>query len=157
MIQKTLIFALILTIFSCSSKKMDVKKTQNQKKMSLNKPKSEKEILQNNTWVWKSTYYNNDKKIFPKNKNAFVLTFKDGTMSSTTDCNTLFTPFSFVKNTHNFKFSKFASTLMACENSQENEYLKMLESVQYFMIKNNELHLLFKHDSGAMIFEKKTH
>ena len=102
-------------------------------------------------WKWVSTTYSDGKKISAKTS-KFVLTFaKDGTFSSSTDCNTL--AGKYTDDDRKIALSNMVSTLMACEGSQEGDYVKALEQVSsYFFRTNGELVFDLKYDSGSSIF-----
>lgn len=103
------------------------------------------------TWNWVNTVYNDGKLIKPLSDNRFTITFKsDKTFSATTDCNTVGGEYSVNKN--QISFSRMVSTLMYCENSQENDFTKMLENVtSYFFTSKGELIIELKYDSGSII------
>jgi heat shock protein HslJ len=51
-------------------------------------------------------------------------------------------------------FGTMFMTEMYCENSQENEFLKMIEQTESFMFTSKgEMILLLKYDSGSVIFK----
>ncbi len=53
----------------------------------------------------------------------------------------------------NIEFSKMISTLMYCDDSQEQDFTKSLSEVQSFMFTSKgELVFMLKVDSGSMIF-----
>lgn len=111
--------------------------------------------LNEKTWSWIQTTYNDGKIIKSKNTDKFKLTFKnieDGkTFSATTDCNGV--GGEYMVNGKSIKFDKMISTMMYCENSQEQEFIKSLNDVVgYFFTDKNELVLELKYDSGSMIF-----
>jgi heat shock protein HslJ len=103
------------------------------------------------SWKWVSTTYNNGRKITAKTP-RFVLTFtKDGTFSSTTDCNTV--AGKYTDEEKRIQLSSMVSTLMACENSQESEYTTALGQVSsYFFRTNGELVFDLRNESGSSIF-----
>lgn len=89
-------------------------------------------VLPNTTWVWVKTY--NDvgpatqgaTMVTPTKENAFTLTFTyDGNVSGTTDCNSFSGTYS-IDEYNKIHFGSFMSTLMFCENSQEQEFISML-------------------------------
>ncbi len=108
--------------------------------------------LQMKTWNWIKTIFNNDTIVAPKKENVFGITFKtDGTFSVKTDCNSV--GGSFVIQDNKILLSKMISTLMYCENSQEQEFIKTLGEVSDFMFTSKgELILGLKMDTGSIIF-----
>ena len=103
------------------------------------------------SWKWVSTTYSDGKKLTAKSQ-KFVLTFaKDGTFSSSTDCNNV--AGKYTDDEKKIVLSDMVSTLMACESSQEGEYVKALGQVSsYFFRTNGELVFDLKYDSGSSIF-----
>ncbi len=105
------------------------------------------------TWNWIGTSYNDESKVVPKKAGKFTLTFKsDGNFSMTTDCNSMSGKYSVKKNS--IVFTQMISTLMACEDSQEQEFSKMVQDSDSFLFTNKgELVLNIKYDSGSVIFK----
>lgn len=104
------------------------------------------------TWTWIKTIYDNDTEVLPRAEKKFTLTFKkDGTFSATTDCNSV--GGEYVVSEYKISFGKMLSTLMYCENSQENDFTKMLKEVEnYSFTSKGELFMGLKFDSGSVIF-----
>jgi heat shock protein HslJ len=108
--------------------------------------------ITNKPWTWVKTQMNDGKVTTPNKPDAFTLTFKDdGTVSGTTDCNNFAGKYAIDGN--KITFSQFASTMMACEGSQEQEFTKSLSQVDQYMMNGNNLVLQIKLDSGSMIFQ----
>jgi len=105
------------------------------------------------TWNWIKTTYNNDTDLIPKDTEDFSLTFEnDGTFSANTDCNNMGGSYEVENN--QIVFSKMATTLMYCDDSQEQEFSKMLGEIQsYFFTSKGELVFELKFDSGSSIFK----
>lgn len=110
------------------------------------------EILTATSWQWEQTQMNNDDLITPNTVDAFTLTFTDeGLVSGTTDCNTL--AGSFALNDTRIQMNNLAVTRMFCENSQEAEFLNMVQTSQYiYFTEDNRFVLLLPYDSGSVIF-----
>lgn len=104
------------------------------------------------TWAWVSTTYNNNAEVKPRVEKKFTITFKDNkTFSATTDCNNVGGEYAVTGN--KISFDKMFSTKMYCENSQENDFTKMLGEAQSFLFTSKgELILSLKLDSGSIIF-----
>ncbi len=109
--------------------------------------------LEMKTWVWINTQYSDDKLVIPKIPDKFAITFKnDKTFSVTTDCNIVGGEYSI--NENKITFSKIMSTLMYCENSQESDFIKMIEQTQSYMFTSKgEMILFLKYDSGSVVFK----
>jgi len=112
----------------------------------------ERMTLDIKTWVWERILYNDGREILPKNVNAFTLTF-DGqsSFSATTDCNNVGGSYS--NSGGLITFADIFSTRMYCENTQEAEFVKLLENTSSFFFTNRgELILELKYDSGTATF-----
>lgn len=99
-------------------------------------------------WRWvKSDYEAVSSK--PTKPEAFSLTFlDDGTVRITTDCNTMSGQYTTDKNT--LVLSQLISTLMYCEDSQENEFSGMLsKTTSYSFSTKGELLLHFDESNIA--------
>ncbi len=105
------------------------------------------------TWNWISTEYNSAKTVTPKVKDKFTITFKaDGSFSATTDCNSAGGQYGVIDM--GIKFDKIFSTLMACDNSQEADFLGMLQaSMSYQFTSKGELVLKLENNKGSMFFK----
>lgn len=103
-------------------------------------------------WTWTSTIYNDDTTVTPKKEKAFTITFKgDSTFSVTTDCNGMGGTYEVSGN--KITFSQMMSTLMYCNDSQENDFRKMLGGVEsYHFTSKGELVFGLNFDSGSSIF-----
>lgn len=108
--------------------------------------------LEMHTWTWLETAYNNDTIKEPAEKEAFTLTFADGRVNGSTDCNRFSGAYTVDDNKIQFD-EKMAMTKMYCEGSQETEFVKMLLEVRsYFFTSRGQLILEIKFDSGVMKF-----
>ncbi len=105
------------------------------------------------TWNWISTTYSDGKSVKPKAENKFTLTLKsDKTFSATTDCNSVGGEYTVTGN--KLVFSRMLSTMMFCEGSQEQDFVKMLGGIDSFMFTSKgELVLELKMDSGSVVFK----
>ncbi len=108
--------------------------------------------LQMKTWSWVKTTYNNGDVHAPVEPGVFSLTFEqDGTLLVTTDCNTM--RGNYRVDEHRIRFEQMAATRMFCEDSQEQLFAKMLDSVNsYFFTNRGKLVLEIKYDSGSILF-----
>ncbi len=108
-------------------------------------------ILQMKTWSWVKTTYNNGDVYAPVEPGVFSLTFEqDGTLLVTTDCNTM--RGNYRVDEHRIRFEQMAATRMFCEDSQEQLFSRMLESVNsYFFTNRGQLILEIKYDSGSIL------
>ena len=109
--------------------------------------------LSQTRWVWKETVMSDDKKITTDKKESFSLDFgSTGSVSITTDCNNGTATYTITKNA--LEFGPLASTKKYCEGSLETEFFKQLTQVESFLLKESNLHLQLRLDSGTMTFVK---
>ena len=108
--------------------------------------------LAGTSWVWTQTVMSDDTKTTPAQPDAFQLAFgADGSLSTTTDCNT--NAGSYTVDGNQIKLDFQISTMMACPNdAQEANYIKDLLGVQSYLISDGNLVLEFPMDSGTMTF-----
>lgn len=104
------------------------------------------------TWTWVSASYNDGREIQPLSNKAFTLTFSnDGTVTATTDCNSMSGNYTIDNDV--IVFSEMRSTKMYCENSQESEFASLLEQTEsYHFTSRGELVLNLTSDSGYAVF-----
>lgn len=110
----------------------------------------EKVSLEDTEWVWQETKNADGSVTTPKDPQRFVLSFKDGSLASSTDCNRLMG--SYQRNEEVLSIGNMASTLMFCEGSQEAEYSKALGRVGSYSISGKTLTLILVKDAGTMKF-----
>ena len=109
--------------------------------------------LQMHTWTWIRTVFNNDTVKRPNIAGAFTLTFGErGQVSGTTDCNSFHGKV--IIEGHNIQFGEnMAMTRMFCADSQESEFIGMLQNVNsFFFTSRGQLIMEIKYDSGSMFF-----
>lgn len=111
-----------------------------------------KMTLTMHTWNWIRTQYNNDTTVTPRTDKKFTLTLKkNGIFSASTDCNGI--GGNYTVSTNKITLSNMISTLMYCENSQEDDFKKMLSQIQnYHFTSKGELIFDLVMDSGIMVF-----
>lgn len=110
--------------------------------------------LTGTSWVWVRTELNSDEVITPRELERFTLTFGDGAVSGTTDCNSFHG--AYTAGDGSVTFGMFAITKMYCADSQESDFVRMVsDSDQYLFTPAGDLVLIIKFDSGAVIFKKK--
>ncbi len=112
--------------------------------------------LAGTSWLWTQTLMSDDTKTTPAQPDAFQLAFgPDGSLSTTTDCNT--NAGSYTVDGNQIKLDFQISTMMACPNdAQEANYIKDLLGVQSYLISDGNLVLEFPMDSGTMTFAPVT-
>ena len=103
------------------------------------------------TWVWESALYNDGTEINPGNDRFSITFMPDNKFSATTDCNGM--NGSYVTEEGSISFSSIAMTKMFCEDSQETEFLEILENISgYHFTGRGELIFDLKFDSGTAVF-----
>jgi heat shock protein HslJ len=113
-----------------------------------------KERLSEGVWVWERTVMNDDTTITPNQIEAFTLTFTNGQVSGTTDCNGFGGPYE-LSGYNSIAFGEIMQTLMACENSQEEIFIKHVIESNSVYFDGEILALLLPYDSGSVLFKKK--
>jgi heat shock protein HslJ len=112
--------------------------------------------LRDTTWVWFETQMSDGAVISPNRKKvqAFTLTFgKDGKLSGTTDCNSFFGTYSADQGA--LTLGPLGMTEMYCEDSQEQEFVKIVADSPQFMFSDEDtLVLLIKYDSGSVFLKR---
>ncbi len=106
-------------------------------------------------WMWVNTKYVDGTSIAPKQKDKFSINFEPPrTLEITTDCNRVGSDYAVKDNT--IEITQVFSTLMACENSQENEYTASLGEARKFYFTDGGslvLELESERGKGEMVFK----
>lgn len=106
-------------------------------------------------WMWVNTKYTDGTSISPKQKDKFYISFKiPRTLEITTDCNGMGGEYVIKDNT--IEITQVFQTLMACEDSQENEYTASLGEARKFYFTSGGglvLELESERGKGEMVFE----
>jgi heat shock protein HslJ len=107
------------------------------------------------SWIWQYTTLLNGTKVTPEDTSKFMLTFsQDGkNITSTTDCNTIFS--TYIRNGEVLSFAPFASTRMLCKKSLESTYTDELTLATSYTIHNNVLTFMLNRDVGVMTFTRE--
>ncbi len=83
-------------------------------------------------WEWVSAVYPDGTRITPKKEKVFTLTFgKDTSFSASTDCNSIGGKY-IATSEKSLQFGEMMSTLMYCEDSQEQIFSELLSTVTMF-------------------------
>jgi heat shock protein HslJ len=103
-------------------------------------------------WNWISVT-RTGQKMTPQEAQKFTLTFEpENTFSATTDCNSM--SGSYAARGTVLTFSKIASTKMYCDDSQEADFLEVLEtSDTYYFTSRGELILNLSANGGTAVFK----
>lgn len=109
--------------------------------------------LTDKKWQWVRTNYTDGRVFVPKNSTAFSLTFGNGTVSGTTDCNSLSGPYT-TSGTNSLMFGRMMMTRMYCDGSEEGVFADLLGQIAtYSFTQKGELYLGLKANSGTMILQ----
>jgi len=108
-------------------------------------------------WRWVQTQYNDDRKIVPAETGNYTVRFKeDGTLSVRADCNQKGGTYSVAEAENRISIEITHSTMAACpEGSLEDEFVRGLSAASIYFIKNGDLYIDLKYDSGTMRFSKQ--
>jgi heat shock protein HslJ len=116
---------------------------ENQEKKSI--------AIENTTWIWQYTIQDN-LKVYPKEKDVFTITFDQGKLRISTDCNTMGGSYTITEN--NFDLGMLMSTKKYCKDSQESTFAGMLNNSKLIEWDDKELKLKSENEE-IMIFVKK--
>jgi len=108
-------------------------------------------------WQWTQTLYNDDRKATPDNPENYTVQFlEDGTISVKADCNQKGGTYSISAVEKKISIEISHSTMVACpEVSLEGEFVKGLAASELFFIRNGDLYMDLKYDTGTMRFSQK--
>ena len=108
-------------------------------------------------WRWVQTQYNDDRKAVPADpKNYTVQFLEDGTLHVKADCNQKGGTYSASAEEKRLSIEITHSTMAACpEGSLEDEFVRGLSGAAIYFIKDGDLYIDLKYDSGTMRFSKQ--
>jgi heat shock protein HslJ len=111
---------------------------------------NENKNLTSKKWTWVKTTISGTSTL-PKKINTFSMTLNaTGTVYGATDCNNYFG--SYKTDSNKLTFGPFGSTRKFCEDSQETEFMSVLQKVtEYSIDKSNNL--ILNTGSGTMMFK----
>jgi len=94
--------------------------------------------------------------LYPNKKPAITFDLKENKVSGNNSCNQYFGKLQVDGNKINFKDAKMGMTMMACQGSGENTYMKTLDQIDSYSISEDGKTLNFiMGDITMMRFEKK--
>ncbi len=105
-------------------------------------------------WAWEISRYNNDTELKPEERSRYTLKFKgNGSFHIQADCNRVLGRYASEGNSISFVIGP--STRMDCgPDSLDQQFLKDLEGVSIWFLKNSRLYLDIKYDTGTMEFSR---
>ena len=107
-------------------------------------------------WQWVQTLYNDDRKVVPKEPKNYTVQFLDnGTLTVKADCNQKGGTYSIGDKRLSIEITH--SSMAACpEGSLEDEFVRGLSGAAIYFIKDGDLYIDLKYDTGTMKFSKQT-
>jgi heat shock protein HslJ len=117
-----------------------------------------KEIQQGITgtvWHWEQTQYSDDRTEVPADPGSYFVQFReDGTLNVKADCNQKGGTYSLEEGRLSIEITH--STMAACpDGSLEDAFVRGLSAAAIFFIRDGDLYLDLKYDSGTMRFSKQ--
>ena len=108
-------------------------------------------------WQWVQTQYNDDRKAVPADPKNYTVQFQeDGTLSVKADCNQKGGTYTYSPEEKRLSIEITHSTMAACpEGSLEDEFVQGLSAAAIYFIKDGDLYIDLKYDSGTMWFSKR--
>ncbi len=109
-------------------------------------------------WQWMQTLYSDDRKVVPANPENYTVEFQQGgTLNVKADCNQKGGTYSVSPKEKTIAIEITHSTMAFCpEGSLENEFVKGLSAAAIYFIKEGDLYIDLKYDSGSMRFSKQS-
>lgn len=107
------------------------------------------------TWQWVRSFYNDDSRTVPLRPEEYTVTFAgDGTVSVKADCN--MKGGTYLLNDKALAIIITHSTMAMCpEESLEDRFVRDLTGAAIWFIKDGDLYLDIKHDTGTMRFRQR--
>jgi len=123
----------------------------------LTTDRGEKDIpeIAGTVWQWEQTLYNDDRKVVPADPKNYTVQFQeDGTLNVKADCNMKGGTYSAEEKRLSIEITH--STMAACpDGSLENEFVRGLSAAAIYFIKDGDLFIDLKYDTGTMRFSKQ--
>jgi heat shock protein HslJ len=108
-------------------------------------------------WQWVQTRYNDDRKVVPADPKNYTVQFReDGTLNVKADCNQKGGTYSASAEEKRLSIEITHSTMAACpEGSLEDEFVRALSAAAIYFIKDGDLYIDQKYDTGTIRFSKQ--
>lgn len=105
-------------------------------------------------WQWVQTLYNDGKKYVPSEPKQYTIRFQDdGTLKIRADCNLKGGRYAISENSLSIEITQ--STMAACpEGSLEDRFVRDLSAGARYFLKDGNLYIDLKYDSGTMKLSK---
>lgn len=113
------------------------------------------QVITGTVWQWVQTLYNDDRKVVPKEPKNYTVQFLDnGTLTVKADCNQKGGAYSIRDKRLSIEITY--SMMAACpEGSLEDEFDRGLSGAAIYFIKDGDLYIDLKYDTGTMNFSKQ--
>ena len=113
--------------------------------------------LTGTVWEWVGTVYNDDRHVAVADPRKYTVQFQgDETLHVKADCNQKGGSYSTSAEDRRLSIEITHSTMAACpEGSLENAFVRGLSAAASYFIKDGDLYLDLKYDSGTMRFHKQ--
>jgi len=106
--------------------------------------------LEGTEWVWRGSAHAGGEMVAPSGEQFVLVLGRDGTVTSTTDCNGM--GGTYLRDGEVLSFGSFISTKMYCEGSLESVYAGDLALTSSHTIEDDRLTLILNRDMGTMHF-----
>lgn len=112
--------------------------------------------LTGEVWLWVETVFSDDRRVAPADSRNYTVQFReDETLNVKADCNLKGGSYSSSPGDQRLSIAITHSTMAACpEGSLESEFERGLSAATSYFIKDGDLYLNLKFDSGTMRFSK---
>jgi len=120
------------------------------------KPEQNIQKITGTVWQWVQTLYSDDRKAVPAEPKNYTVEFReDGTLSVKADCNMKGGTYSVSAEEKRLSIEITHSTMAACpEGSLEDEFVRGLSGAAIYFMKDGDLYIDLKYDSGTMRFSR---
>jgi heat shock protein HslJ len=148
------IILIIFSLSSCNSLKNSKEENKQETKTTQTEMKIPTiEDLQNKTWVWVNTKLNDGTIVTPKENSLNIIFGKDNKLNISSDCNNGSSTFTLENKS--LKISPIMATKKFCPDSKERIFFKNLMAANSIFLKDGNLFIELKIDSGTMEFITK--
>ena len=108
-------------------------------------------------WHWVQTLYSDDRKAVPDDPKNYTVEFReDGTFNAKADCNVKGGAYTYSPEEKRLSMEITHSTMAACpEDSLEDEFVRGLSGAAIYFIREGDLYIDLKYDSGTMRFSQQ--
>jgi len=126
-------------------------------RLTAESPAKKVAALTGTVWQWVQTRYNDDRTVVPGDSKNYTVEFReDGTLSVKADCNQKGGTYSAYAEDRRLSIEITHSTMAACpSDSLEDEFVRGLTAVTIYFIKDGDLYIDLKYDSGTMRFSEQ--